>query len=296
VSPARSTSPDDTPGWHAIDAAFASYLDAREDVPHRWLLIQTLATSVMRRQLLGVLGVQPGWRTLDIGTGFGPLPMELAALVAVDAVGIDLDISLLQAAESVRADVAAHGGFLPASRVSFVPGDAYAVEEPDASFDLATARFVFQHLSDHARAVAEVARLVRPGGLACIIDVDDGLSLTHPEPSEAYRLLTDALTTMQGRSDAGRRVARTLPARLDGAGFDIRAVLAIPQAEYRSSRPGEPQRRLLIERFVAARQDLVTGGFLSADQFDDALSRFTVEVTGPQCTVEAHLAVVGQRR
>jgi hypothetical protein len=32
-----------------------------------------------------------GWRTLDIGTGFGPIPMELATLAPVEAVGVDVD-------------------------------------------------------------------------------------------------------------------------------------------------------------------------------------------------------------
>jgi len=286
----------DPAGWQIIDDAFTSYLDVHDDIPHRWLLIQTLATSVMRRPVLASLGVQPGWRTLDIGTGFGPVPMELAALVPVEAVGVDVDESILHAADALCADVGRRGGFLDGSRVSFVPGDAYALDEPDAGIDLVTARFVFQHLRDQAAAAAELARVVKPGGVACLIDVDDGLTVTYPEPSAAYRRLSGASAALQERDGGGRHVARTLPARLDQAGFEIVAVLVLPAASYRTSQPGDLSRDLLIARFLEARGDLVEGAFLSADEFDDMLGRFSVEVSPLECTVTAHLAVVGRRR
>ncbi len=286
---------DEPAGWQTLDSALTSYLNTRTDIPNRWLLIQTLATSEMRRRVLATLEVQPGWRTLDVGTGFGSVPMELAAMVPVDAVGIDLDESTLAVAETVRVDVAGRDGFLAGSHVTFLAGDAYALDEPDASVDLATARFLFQHLRDHATAAAELARVVRPGGLACLIDVDDGLSLTHPEPSEAYLRLTRALTAMQECQGGGRQVARTLPARLDQVGFDVVAVLVLPQAAYRSSKPGDMNRTLLVDRFLAARGELVEG-FISADEFDECLRRFAAEITTGECAVEAHLAVIGRRR
>jgi len=285
----------DPPGWRIIDSAFASYLDAHVDISNRWLLIQTLATAVMRRQLLATLNVRPWWRTLDVGTGFGSVPMELAAMAPVDAVGLDIDETTLRAAETVRDDVARRSAFVPDSRVSFLTGDAYALDQPDDSVDLVTARFLFQHLQDHGAAASELARVVRPGGLACVIDVDDGLSVTYPEPSAAYQRLTDAVTAMQGSHGGGRHVARTLPALLDQAGFEITAVLVLPQAAYRTSQPDDLNRRLLVERFLAARQDIVEE-FISADEFDECLGRFAVEVTPGECVVEAHLAVVGRRR
>jgi ubiquinone/menaquinone biosynthesis C-methylase UbiE len=295
-SPTRPVETDGSRRCREIDDTMTSYLDAESDIPHRWLLVQTLATAVMRRQVLAALDVQPGWRTLDIGTGFGAVPMELAALAAVEATGIDVDGAVLQSADLLRREVARRNGFCPGSAVVFEPGDVYALDQPDASVDLATARFLFQHLEDPAAAASELARVVRPGGLACLIDVDDGLSLSYPEPSPAYRRLTDALTAMQERSGAGRRVARTLPSRLDDAGFTIVAVLVVPQADYRSSRPGDGARTLLVERFTAARPDLLGGGFISASEFDDALQSFSDEVTTGVCTVEAHLAVIGRRR
>jgi ubiquinone/menaquinone biosynthesis C-methylase UbiE len=170
--------------------------------------------------VLGTLGVQAGWRTLDIGTGFAPVPMELGCLAPIDAVAIDIDESVLQVADGMRNHADRLGAFSSGSRITLRTDDAYRLDEPDACFDLATARFVFQHLQDNAGAACELARVVKPGGLACLIDVDDGLSVTYPPRSAAYARLVAALTAMQEHRGGGRHVGRTLPSRLDQAGFD----------------------------------------------------------------------------
>jgi len=272
-----------------------AYLETGIDVPNRWLLIQTLATAASRRRLLATLGVQAGWRILDVGTGFGSTPMESAVLAPVDAMGIDADESMVDVTEAVRIEAAKRGCFVPGSRVTFLSGDAYALSHPDASFDLATARFVFQHLRNPAGAASELARVVKPGGLACLVDVDDGLSVTYPEPSADYRRLAEALTAMQERAGGGRHVARTLPARLDAAGFDVLGVHLIPVAQYRSSQPGDVNRTFLVERFRTARSDMV-GQFISEDECDECLNRFAAEIVPAECVAGAHLAIIGRRR
>jgi arsenite methyltransferase len=122
----------------------------------------------------------PGGTVLDVGSGFGPVPMELAAIAPVRAVGVDVDAEVLKAAESLEASAAKAGGFSPGRDIRFEVGDAYALPRPDKSLDRATARFVFQPLVDPPSAGAELARVVRRGGLAWLIDVDEGLSFSHP--------------------------------------------------------------------------------------------------------------------
>lgn len=73
------------------------------------------------------------------------------------------------------------------------------------------------------------------------------------------------------------------------------AVLVLPQAAYRSSQPGDLNRTLLVDRFLAARDGLVEE-FISADEFHDCLGCVADEITIGECAVEAHLAVVGRRR
>ena len=296
---------DDSPGfsgpneaarWQVIDDVWNSHLDGIRDSPHRWLWTQTMATSVMRRHILTILGVQSGWRTLDIGTGFGPIPMELAALAPIEATGIDSDTTVLRQADRIRMEVEKRGGFHTGSRVTFAVGDAYELAQNDGSIDLLTARFVLQHLHDHSLAVSEMVRVVKPGGLACVIDVDDGLSVSYPEPSRAYRLLADSVSALQTAHGGGRDIGRKLPTMLDHAGFDVRVVLALPDAGYRASKPGDLDRTLLVDRFLTSKGALIDGGFLSPDQFDDALEEFSSEIRAAECVVVTHLAVIGQRR
>jgi hypothetical protein len=131
--------------------------------------------------------------------------------------------------------------------------------------------------------------------LACLIDVDDGLSVTFPERSAAYSRLVTALTAMQECRGGGRHVGRTLPSRLDAAGFDVLSTLLVPEVDYRTSHPYDLQRTFLMERFAAARADMVDG-FISEEEFDECLLRFSSEVIDAECVLGAHVAVVGRRR
>ena len=83
---------------------------------------------------------------------------------------------------------------------------------------------------------------------------------------------------------------------LDAGGFDVTAVLAIPQASYGASSPDDPGRRFLVERFATARDQVVGGGFIDGDEFDELLDALRHEQTPAQTVIEAHVAVVGRRR
>jgi hypothetical protein len=222
--------------------------------------------------------------------------MELAAIAPVRAVGVDVDAEVLKAAESLEASAAKAGGFSPGRDIGFEVGDAYALPRPDKSLDRATARFVFQPLVDPPSAGAELARVVRRGGLAWLIDVDEGLSFSHPPASAAYRRLAGALGAQQEGRGGDRRVGRTLPALLDQCGSPSCRSSSCPK------RPtGRRGRATSVGPFSSSgsgelRPELVGDGFIEAGGFDDCLERFAAEVTERVCTVENHLAVVGRRR
>ena len=62
-------------------------------------------------------------------------------------------------------------------RLRFTVGDACSLDEPDDSFDAARSERTLQWLADPAAAVAEMVRVVRPGGRVSLIDTD-GLTFT----------------------------------------------------------------------------------------------------------------------
>jgi ubiquinone/menaquinone biosynthesis C-methylase UbiE len=97
-------------------------------------------------------------RALDAGTGTGALAFALAPLVR-EVVGVDLVPELLERARA-RA---------PAN-VTFVAGDIARLEFERASFDLAGTLRTLHHVPRPELAVAELARVTRPGGLVVVVD------------------------------------------------------------------------------------------------------------------------------
>ncbi|HXX25628.1 MAG TPA: methyltransferase domain-containing protein [Pseudolabrys sp.] len=99
----------------------------------------------------------PGLRWVDVGCGngaFSELIVERCAPASVD--GVDPSEGQLAFAQT-----------RPASRVAkFTQGDAMALPYPKASFDVATMALVIFFVPDPAKGVAEMVRVLRPGGLA----------------------------------------------------------------------------------------------------------------------------------
>lgn len=109
--------------------------------------------------------VAPGLRVADIGTGTGVLALELAAL-GLDVIGIDRSEGMLETAQAKR-DARAK----PFSgTVDFRAGDAHALPLEDNSVDAAFGHMVLHSLEDPAAAVAEMARILKPGGRCIIAD------------------------------------------------------------------------------------------------------------------------------
>ena len=99
-------------------------------------------------------GLAPGERVLDVGCGTGSLTFHLAEGGAVVS-GIDASPIYVAAAQERIGD----------ARVTVAEGDACAIDCPDASFDRALSQLVLQFVPEPARAVREMCRVVRPGGV-----------------------------------------------------------------------------------------------------------------------------------
>lgn len=120
--------------------------------------------------------VQAGEAILDIGSGAGIDALVAAHLTGPTGLvrGVELIPKMLVRAEENRLDCGLN-------TVSFVQGSAEALPFPDASFDRAVSNGVFNLVLDKARALAEVFRVLRPGGRLCIADQ----VLVGPPPESA---------------------------------------------------------------------------------------------------------------
>jgi SAM-dependent methyltransferase len=144
---------------------------------------------------------------LDVAAGTGHVARRLApsvrAVVALDATRAMLEQGRAQAPPNVL----------------FVPGDAAALPFLDASFDVVVTRFAIHHFEDPAVQLAEMRRVLKPGGRLAVADL-----IAHPEaaetqnrlealrdPSHVRMLELDELTTLvQGDDVEVRDVVRPL--------------------------------------------------------------------------------------
>ena len=280
--------------WSGIDAAY-THLLAAAPPDRRWLLVQTLATGASRRALQGSLPVPAGGRVRDIGCGYGASSLELAALRPVTVIGLDRDREVLEVARAAAATASARHALAAGSAVGFLAADAYELPVPDASVDVVFSRFVFQHLAEPGTAAAEILRVLRPGGLACVVDVDDGLSISEPPPSPAFTRLAAALRAAQTGYGGDRHIGRRLAGLLDFHGLTPGPVLVLPQAGYHRPAPGDPARQLLLERLRSAQASIVGGGHMSPAGFESDMADLAAEDPGPTCEIEGHVAVIAQK-
>lgn len=161
---------------------------------HRWRTAENSA-----RYLLDEL--EPGQRVLDVGCGPGTISLDLARLVAPgEVVGIDADPGVVATAEGARVDA-------DVANASFAVGDVYALDHPDASFDVVHAHQVLQHLTDPVGALVEMRRVLRPGGLLAVRDSDYGAFTWYPLDPRLDRwidLYHEVTQANRAEADAGR--------------------------------------------------------------------------------------------
>jgi len=160
----------------------------------RYDLLNRLMTAGLDRRWRALAAaaadVSAGGRALDCCTGTGDLALALADRVTRrgEVVGVDFAERML---ERARAKAAVHpeGG-----AVTFQAADALALPFADGAFDAATVAFGVRNLGDLDRGLAEMARVVRPGGRVVVLEI------TTPERLKRfYSLWFDRVIPRLGR-------------------------------------------------------------------------------------------------
>jgi ubiquinone/menaquinone biosynthesis C-methylase UbiE len=171
---------------------------------------------VMRPTTLPLLeraGVVAGLRCLDVGCGGGDVTWDLASMVGLTglAVGVDIDATKVELA---RADAEQ----LAVTNVEFRVADVTS-GLGDQEYDVVYARFVLTHLRDPEQAIAEMARVLRPGGRLVVEDIDFRGSFCDPE-SPAFERYEEIYEESARRNGGDPWIALRVPSMLVAAGFE----------------------------------------------------------------------------
>jgi demethylmenaquinone methyltransferase / 2-methoxy-6-polyprenyl-1,4-benzoquinol methylase len=149
-------------------AAMFDEVAARYDITNDVLSLGQ--THLWRRAVTTALDPQPGQRILDLAGGTGTSAAPLAAAGAF-AVPCDFSVGMLQVGRSR----------LP--QLPFTAGDALHLPFADGVFDAVTMSFGLRNVSDIAKALLEMRRVTRPGGMLLVCEFS---SPTSPPLRQVY--------------------------------------------------------------------------------------------------------------
>jgi demethylmenaquinone methyltransferase / 2-methoxy-6-polyprenyl-1,4-benzoquinol methylase len=158
---------------------------------HRW-----------RARAADLARVGPGGSVLDVATGTGDLAVELTRRVGTggEVVGTDFSEEMLARARQK----AAAGGL----DIAFEWGNALELPYASGRFDAATVGFGARNFSDLERGLAEMTRVVRPGGRVVVLEIT---TPTKPPLSTFYRLWFDTVVPLIGRLTGEEEAYTYLP-------------------------------------------------------------------------------------
>ena len=120
-----------------------------------------------KRELMALLStlITPDSRVLDLACGTGDLAFAAGVTATRGSVlGVDASPMMIEHANARAAREA------PAGTVRFAVGDLTSLDAPDASVDVITAGYALRNVPNYERGVAEMARVLKPGGVVATLD------------------------------------------------------------------------------------------------------------------------------
>lgn len=161
------------------------------------------------------LGVAPGWRCLDVGAGPGFVTVDLR-----DRVGSEGSVTALEPSEMYLNHVRLLARERRWTNIDTVQGTVEDSQLPEASYDIAYARWVIDFVPDRRRFLHALARFVKPGGLVAVEDYFyEGLAI-HPRGTDFDRMAE--IVRRYYRSGGGEPYAiGDVPQLLRSVGFGL---------------------------------------------------------------------------
>lgn len=177
------------------------------------LKMQATIAIDIEKEVWKASGLKPGMNILDLACGPGFTACELAREAGDGHVtGVDINEELIQVAHQAKESE-------KTENVSFSTGNVYELTLPENHFDFVYARFVFQHLEKPQLALKNILRVLKPGGILCVLDIDDNWTGFSPE-SDAFVKFIRKAGAGQQRKGGNRMIGSQLFGLLNEAGFN----------------------------------------------------------------------------
>ena len=207
-----------------------------------------------RRRLAGI-GIRPGWRCLDIGSGLGTIARWLCAKVGRSGrvVATDIDLRFLREIHAANFEARYH--------------DIRTDGLPVAEFDLVCVRWLLHHLPEPERALAAIVKALRPGGWL-LLEEPDFFPLVAAGSQPYIDFMTALTTTVVAEAGGGCLWARCLPSLIARQGLvsiGADAELALVRGGSRWAAFYQLTARQMRDRMIAS-------GALSAEGCDAGLA------------------------
>jgi SAM-dependent methyltransferase len=205
------------------------------------------------------LGIGDGARVLEVGCGPRGCLDLLSRRVGPTGrvVGVERNA---EEVERARRFVAEQG----LANVDIVHGDARNTGLPKAAFDVATARLVLVNVPQPEQIVAEMVRLVRPGGMVALHEADCiGHQMCDP-PLPAWEQLFGLLNRYSERHEIDRFIGRKVPRLLRQMGIQEVQVRPLLHAYP----PGHERRSVLLDFVRNVRERLLDAHLANAAELD----------------------------
>src|SRR5688572_33433285 len=206
---------------------------------------------------LDARGVGEGWRCLEVGGGLGTITRWLSARVGPRGAVLTTDIDTR------------HLDALGLANVEIRHHDVVEDPLPTESFDLAYTRLVLEHVSDPARALANMVQAVKPGGWIVIEDFEAAPIGPDTEMPKTFLAMRQVIASV----GVDQRLGRSLSRRLRSCGLDN--VMAEGRVLlWSGSNAGTTLMRLNAGQL---RDRILATGLVTEDQYADDLRRLEDE-------------------
>jgi ubiquinone/menaquinone biosynthesis C-methylase UbiE len=184
-----------------------------QDEEFKRLVLQASIVESLELSFLKKAGLKDGDFILDVGSGPGTISSMLAKnFPKSKVIGVEPEESLIsKAVDFTKAQKLDN-------RCTYAKGLADSIPVDDNTFDFAYIRLLLQHIENPSSIFKELQRVVKPGGIVCILDVDDGLLNFYPDIPE-WHTVEQLCQQSQATYGGDRRIGRKLFATMRDAKF-----------------------------------------------------------------------------